>query len=117
MLTFGKRILHLTVIGEIFDIKTQEIEEGVLDENSTEVATTVAGYVAKKIIKRSKWESCKILLKVGDVDITNDAYLNILSRGGLFMPSKSHANFLCSNFAILDFVETDIAALSLSLTV
>ena len=105
MLTFGKRILHLTVIGDIFDIKIQEIEEGVLDENSTEVATTVAGYVAKKIIKRSKWK---------DVDIANDAYLNILSRGGLFVPSKSHANFLCSNFAILDFVETDIAALSLT---
>ena len=31
------------------------------------------GYVAKKLIKRSHCESYKILLKAGDVDITNDA--------------------------------------------
>ena len=35
------------------------------------------------------------------------------SRGGLIVPSKSLADFVCSNFAILDFVEADIAALSL----
>ena len=29
------------------------------------------------------------------------------------MPSKSHADFVCSNFAILDFFKTDIAALPL----
>ena len=42
---------------------------GVLDENSAEVTT---GYVAKKLIKRSKCESCNTLLRAGDVDITND---------------------------------------------
>ena len=88
--------------------------ESVLDEKSVEVAATVAGHVAKKIIKRSKCESCKILLKAGDAYITNDAYLNIFfPRGGLFVPSKSLADFVCSNFAILDFFETDIVALSL----
>ena len=35
------------------------------------------------------------------------------SRGGLIVPSKSLADFVCSNFAILDFVEANIAALSL----
>ena len=35
------------------------------------------------------------------------------SRGGLIVPSKSLADFVCSNFAILDFVEADLAALSL----
>ena len=61
--------------------------ESVLAENSVETATTIAGHVAKKLIKRS--------------------------RGGLIVPSKSLADFVCSNFAILDFVEADIAALSL----
>ena len=68
--------------------------ESVLDENSAEVATTIAGYVAKKLIKRSKCESCKILLKAGDVDTANDAYLNILSRVGLFIQSKSLVDFV-----------------------
>ena len=44
--------------------------ESFLDENSAEVTT---GYVAKKLIKLSKCESCKILLKAGDDDITNAA--------------------------------------------
>ena len=43
--------------------------ESVLDENSAEVAP---GYVAKNLIKRSKCERGKILLKAGDVDITDD---------------------------------------------
>ena len=39
--------------------------DNVLDENSIEVTTD---YVAKKLIKRSKCESCMILLKAGDFD-------------------------------------------------
>ena len=57
--------------------RTREIVESVLDENSVEVTTW---YVAKKFIKRSRCESCKILLKAGDNDIAHDAYLNVLSR-------------------------------------
>ena len=89
-------------------IRTQEIVESVLDRNSAEVITTIAGYVAKTLIK---WSKCESLL--GDVDIANDAYLNILFRDGLFVPSKSLADFACSNFTILDFLERDIVALSL----
>ena len=51
--------------------------ESVLAENSVETATTIAGHVAKKLIKRSKCESCKILLKAGDAYIANEAYLNV----------------------------------------
>ena len=51
--------------------------ESILDENSAEVASAIAGYVAKKLIKWSKCESCKILLIAEDVDITNYAYSNI----------------------------------------
>ena len=42
--------------------------------------------------------------KAGDVDIYNDVYLNIISRGGLFVPSKSLADSVCSNFGTPDFV-------------
>ena len=60
----------VTVTEEIFGARTREIVESVLDENSVEMITW---YVAKKFIKRSRCESCKILLKAGDNDITHDA--------------------------------------------
>ena len=41
-------------------------------------------------------------------------HIQIFSSGGLFVPSKSLGDFVRSNFAILDFVETDIVALSLT---
>ena len=47
--------------------------------NSAEVATALVGYIAKKLIKQSKCESSRILLKDGEVDIADDAYLNMLS--------------------------------------
>ena len=53
------------------------------------------GYVAKKLIKRSHCKNYKILLKAGDVDTANDAQLNVLSRDGLFAPSKLLADLLC----------------------
>ena len=52
------------------------------------------GNVAKNVIKRSRCESYKILLKAR-VDMANDAELNVLSRGGLFVLSKSLADLLC----------------------
>ena len=60
----------VTVTEDIFGTGAWEIAECVLDENSVEVTTW---YVAKKFIKRSKCESCKILLKAGDNDIAHDA--------------------------------------------
>ena len=49
---------------------TSENQECVTDEKRVKVTTW---YVAKKFIKRSKCESCKILLKAGDNDIAHDA--------------------------------------------
>ena len=49
----------VTVIEDIFDTRIQEIVESVLDKNSTEVASTIAWYVAKNLIKRSKCKSGK----------------------------------------------------------
>ena len=49
---------YVTITEDIFDTRTQEIVESVLDENS--LVATRAGYIVKKLIKRSKYESCKI---------------------------------------------------------
>ena len=49
--------------------------ERFLDRNRAEVATAIARYVAKKLSKLSKCESCKKLLKAVDDDIFNNTYL------------------------------------------
>ena len=59
----------VTVTEDIFGTGKREIVETVLDENSVEVTTW---YVTNKFIKRSKFKSCKILLKAGDNDIAHD---------------------------------------------
>lgn len=49
------------------------------------MTTTITSYVAKKLFKRSKCESFKILIKSArDGNIANDGYLTILFRGVLF---------------------------------
>ena len=55
---------------DIFGIKTRETVESVIDENFVKVTTW---YVAKKFIKRSRCENCKIIGKAGHNDIAHDA--------------------------------------------
>ena len=46
-LTFEKKEFF-TVVEDIFDTRTEKIVESDLNENSAEVITTIAGFVAKK---------------------------------------------------------------------
>ena len=36
----------------------EEIPESILDDGSSEVTTTISGYIAKKLLKRSKCKDC-----------------------------------------------------------
>ena len=65
----------------------------------------------RKLLKRSKCKDCEKKLTVHDQDLQNDQYLTLLSRGDLFVPPKELAEFVCSCFAILDFVEGDILSI------
>ena len=62
--------------------------EAVLDDDAREVAATISGYVAKKLIKRSSCDLCKQTLASQEVDLESDFYLKLLSGGGLFVPSR-----------------------------
>ena len=90
----------------IAEIRNQSVDilECDLTNSSSEVATTIAGYVSKKLKKRSLCESCLQLLRSNKIDLDNNHYLNILSRGGLTVPSSQLAELTCSCFAILDFI-------------
>ena len=88
------------MIDEMLRDRKEEISESVLDDYSSEVATTISGYIAKKLLKRSKYKDCEKKLTVYDQDLQNDYYLALLSKGGLFVLQKSSQN---SYAAVLHF--------------
>ena len=90
--------------------------EAVLDDDAREVATTISGYVAKKSIKRSSYDLNKQILGSQEIDLENDSYLKLLSHGGLFVPSRQLADFVCGFFAMLDFLEKEIVLLGMPVT-
>ena len=101
------------MIDEMLRDRKEEISERVLDDYSSEVATTISGYIAKKLLKRSKYKDCEKKLTVYDQDLQNDYYFALLSKGGLFVLPKELAEFVCSCFALLDFVKGDILSIDL----
>ena len=80
-----------------------KIAESTLDSSSEEVSTTIAGYIAKKLAKRSNCDSCKSLLIASSMDLAENHYLNLLSRGGLIVPSAKLAEYTSHCFAIMDY--------------
>ena len=94
------------MIDEMLHDRIEEISKNALDDDSSQVATTKSGYIARKLLKQSKYKDCEKKPTVHDQDLQNDQYLILLSRGGL--PPKELAEFVCSCFAILDFAESDI---------
>ena len=66
--------------------------------DSREVAIHVAGYISKKLKKKSECNQCRGKLQG---DISSD-YLDTLSRGGLTKPTEILAEFVCNGFAVLD---------------
>ena len=97
------------MIDEMPRDRIEEISKNTLDDDSSQVATTKSGYIAKKLLKQSKYKDCEKKPTVHDQDLQNDQYLILLSRGGL--PPKELAEFVCSCFAILDFAERDILSI------
>ena len=91
-----------------------DIYEAQLSNDSRQVATYVAGYIAKKMIKRFDLhcDNCKFNLvsSTSESDPSPDDnsydYLNILSRGGLMIPSQKLISHVCDDFAILDLTKS-----------
>lgn len=84
-----------------FPFFENELEEIELDEETKEVAIYIAGYITKKLLKRSTCDLCKFILQSDEVT-TSTVYTNLLSRGGLKLPTQSLADYVCLSFAKLD---------------
>ena len=73
------------MIDEILHDRIEDISENVFDDDSSKVATTISGYIAKKLFKWSKCKDCEKKLVVHEQDLENDQYLTLFSRGGLYL--------------------------------
>ena len=84
------------------DLSRCSDEMVTLSEDSRELEIYIAGYAAKKL------KDCCNGLFTGDYhgDKNPDfSYIQILSRGGLKIPSTNLVNYLCTAFAILEFLD------------
>ena len=79
----------------------------MLSPDSREVNAHIAGYTAKKYLKKIKSSSCCKMHITGSIDIENPdhEYLIILNRGGLTIPSPNLVNYVCDAFAVLSATE------------
>ena len=80
----------------------------MLSPDSREVAVHIAGYTAKRYLKKIKSSSCCKMHITGSIDIENPdhEYLIILNRGGLTIPSPNLVNYVCDAFAVLSARKT-----------
>lgn len=108
----GEKLELLISDIDILNCSTDTIS---LSDSSREVGVHIAGYVAKKLKKRMG-KCCTSYLIEKSISVKNPdySYIEILSRGGLTIPSMNLANYVCSAFAMLDFtapttLKSDIA--------
>ena len=93
----------------LLNADSNAILECSLDNDSKEVAMTIGGYIAKKLLKLSICNDCKSMFIATDSeDIKNNSYFTLLSRGSLTVPLFMLAGFTCSCFAVLDYTSTFI---------
>ena len=82
-----------------------DFEEIDLDDNSKEeVATYIAGYITKKLLKKSCCELCRKILSDDQISVGIE-YTNLLSGGGLRLPTNSLATYACRSCAKLDLAK------------
>ena len=92
---------------------SSEIEQCCLDQNSTEVAAVVSGYIVKKMIKRTSCLACRsCLIYNTENQSTSECYnyLSTLSRGALIHPATDLTHHISESFAMLDLCEYIIYA-------
>ena len=87
-----------------------EISESELNEESKEVAASIAGYVAKTFSSRLNCNQSKEKLIINNKGNGHDhyKYLRLLSRGGLTGPSLALTDFIFQTCSILHYISSTI---------
>ena len=90
---------------ENFKAKLNELSSDfeccTLDHDAKQVAAVVAGYAAKKIIKRSQCGQTLTAINPQN-SFKEFEYLSKLNRGGLTLPSVDLAQYVSKSFAMLE---------------
>ena len=86
------------------DLSRCSDEMVTLSEYSREVATYIACHVAKTLKERFGYCCNGLLTSDSGADDPDFSYVHILSRGGLTISSANLLNYVCTAFAILEFV-------------
>ena len=83
----------------------------MLSPNSREFVAHIAGYTAKKYLKKIKSSSCCKMHITGSIDMENldHEYLFILNRRELAIPSPNLVNYVCDTFTVLKQQKTSAA--------
>ena len=86
---------------------SNELLQCSLSEKTQEVCTMVTGYIVKKLNERLDCAQCRNKLVANGDDANRDdtKYIDLISRGGLTIPSSTVSKFVSDTFSILDFID------------
>ena len=77
-------------------------ENAMLSDQSREVAANISDYIAKKLVKKFG-NSCKnYCINKSETGLTTHVYIDLLSRGGLFLQSECLVSYVCNCFVFID---------------
>ena len=87
------------------DIKVNENKDTIQQElfdNIREVAAHISGYIAKKLVKKFRYCYKNYCINESETASTIHVYIDLLSRGGLTLPSECLVTYVCDCFAFID---------------
>ena len=79
------------------------IQEATLTAETEEVVQVVSGYIAKQLTEKTKCRQCINSLCGSEVE--KNSYFELLSHGGLKVPSPVLKNYVAFVFATLDLTD------------
>ena len=77
-------------------------ENVMLSEETREVAAHISGYIAKRLVKKSGHRYKNYRINESQTVSTTHVYIDLLSRGGLTIPSKCLVTYVCDCFPFID---------------
>ena len=77
-------------------------ENVMLSDETREVAAHICGYIAKKVVKKFGHCCKNYCINESETASTTHVYIDLLSRGGLTLPSECLVAYVCDCFVFID---------------
>ena len=88
---------------ELFDNTVEiDFENVMLSEKTREVAAHISDYIGKRLIKKFGHCCKNYCINESETASTTHVYIDLLSRGGLTLPSECLVTYVCDGFAFID---------------